>query len=166
MVTLFLLKDSLIRKIKIYLKTYIFSVSYCWGRVVHLHGRPRPGNDPGSHQLPARSDSRHWRGVWRHVRAAGPRSHPRLLDQAQWEASGCSVLICQNIKNCQAQVQSQFQVPNPSPKSKSKIQVQNPSPRSRSQIQVPNPKSKVQRKGTGTGADTIILQATHHHHHP
>ena len=29
-----------------------------------------------------------------------------------------------------------------------------------SQIQVPNPKSKVQRKGTGTRADTIILQAT------
>ena len=51
--------------------------------------------------------------------------------------------------NCQAQVQSQIQVPNPSPKSKS-------------QIQVPNPKSKVQRKGTVTGADDIILQATHH----
>ena len=29
-----------------------------------------------------------------------------------------------------------------------------------SQIQVPNPKSKVQRKGNGTGADNIILQAT------
>ena len=28
-----------------------------------------------------------------------------------------------------------------------------------SQIQVPNPKSKVQRKVTGTGADNIILQA-------
>ena len=35
-------------------------------------------------------------------------------------------------------------------KSKSQIQFQNP-----------GPKSKVQRKGTGTGADTIILQATH-----
>ena len=38
------------------------------------------------------------------------------------------------------------------------------SPTSKSQIQVPNSspqsKSKVQRKGTGTGADTIILQAT------
>ena len=31
-----------------------------------------------------------------------------------------------------------------------------------SQIQVPNPKSKVQRKGSGTRAETIILQATHH----
>ena len=49
--------------------------------------------------------------------------------------------------NCQAQVQSQIQVPNPSPKF-------------RSQIQVPNPKSKVQRKGTATGADNIILQDT------
>ena len=40
--------------------------------------------------------------------------------------------------------------------------VPNPSPKSRSQIQVPNlsPKSKVQRKGPGTGADTLILQAT------
>ena len=36
------------------------------------------------------------------------------------------------------------------------------SPKSRSQIQVPNLKSKVQRKGTGTGADNIVLQATHH----
>ena len=34
------------------------------------------------------------------------------------------------------------------------------SPKSKSQIQVPNPKSKVQRKGNGTGADNIILQAT------
>ena len=32
-----------------------------------------------------------------------------------------------------------------------------------SQIQVPNPKYKVQRKGNGTGADNIILQATLHH---
>ena len=32
-------------------------------------------------------------------------------------------------------------------------------PKSKSQIQVPNPKSKVQRKGDGTGADNIILQA-------
>ena len=52
-------------------------------------------------------------------------------------------------------------VPNPSPKSRSQIQVPNPGPKSKSQIQVPIPKSKVQRKGTGTGADTIILQATH-----
>ena len=35
------------------------------------------------------------------------------------------------------------------------------SPKSKSQIQVPNLKSKVKRKGTGTWADTIILQATH-----
>ena len=35
-----------------------------------------------------------------------------------------------------------------------------------SQIQVPNPKSKVQRKRNGTGADTIILQATTPPHHP
>ena len=41
------------------------------------------------------------------------------------------------LNNCQAQVQSQIQVPNPSPKF-------------RSQIQVPDPKSKVQRKGTRT----------------
>ena len=41
--------------------------------------------------------------------------------------------------------------PKSSPRSKSK---------SKSQIQVQNPKSKVHRKGTGTGADTIILQAT------
>ena len=41
--------------------------------------------------------------------------------------------------------------PKSSPKSMSEIQAQ---------IQVPNPESKVQRKGTGTGADTIILQAT------
>ena len=34
------------------------------------------------------------------------------------------------------------------------------SPKSRSQIQVPNPNSKIQRKGTETGADTIILQTT------
>ena len=34
------------------------------------------------------------------------------------------------------------------------------SPKSKSQIQVPISKFKVQRKGTGTGADTIILQAT------
>ena len=42
--------------------------------------------------------------------------------------------LFQKTINCQAQVQSQ--------------------------IQVPNPKSKVQRKGNGTGADNIILQAT------
>ena len=36
--------------------------------------------------------------------------------------------------------------------------------KSKSKIQVQNPKSKVQRKGTGTGADTIILQATHPTH--
>ena len=48
---------------------------------------------------------------------------------------------------CQAQVQSQIQVPNPGPESMS-------------QIQVLNPKSKVQRKGTGTGADNLILVAT------
>ena len=36
----------------------------------------------------------------------------------------------------------------------------NPGPKFRSQIQVPNPISKVQRKGNGTGADNIILQAT------
>ena len=41
--------------------------------------------------------------------------------------------------------------------------VPNPSPNSRSQIQFPDPKSKVLKKGTGTGADTIILQATHNH---
>ena len=35
-----------------------------------------------------------------------------------------------------------------------------------SDIQVPNPKSKVQRKGTGTRADTIILQATTTHPPP
>ena len=35
------------------------------------------------------------------------------------------------------------------------------SPKAKSQIQVPNSKSKVQRKGTGTEADNIILQATH-----
>ena len=40
------------------------------------------------------------------------------------------------------------------------------SPKSKSQIQVPNPKSKVHRKGTGTGADNIILQATHPPPHP
>ena len=34
------------------------------------------------------------------------------------------------------------------------------------QIQVPNLKSKVKRKGTGTGADTIILQATTTTTHP
>ena len=34
------------------------------------------------------------------------------------------------------------------------------SPKSRSKIQGQNPKSEVQRKGTGTGTDTIILQAT------
>ena len=34
------------------------------------------------------------------------------------------------------------------------------SPKTKSKIQVQNPKSKVQRKGNGTGADTIILQAT------
>ena len=34
------------------------------------------------------------------------------------------------------------------------------SPKSKSQIKVPNPKSKIQRKGSGIGADTIILQAT------
>ena len=34
-----------------------------------------------------------------------------------------------------------------------------------SQIKVPNPKSKVQRKGTGTGADNIILEETTHHRH-
>ena len=39
--------------------------------------------------------------------------------------------------------------------------VPNPSLKSRSQIQVPNSKSKVQRKGNGTGADIIILQAIH-----
>ena len=52
-------------------------------------------------------------------------------------------------RNCQAQVQFQvqFQVPIPSPKSKSK-----------------SLKSKVQRKGNGTGADNIILQATHPTH--
>ena len=45
----------------------------------------------------------------------------------------------------------------------SPIPIPNPSPKSKSQIQVPNtrPKFKVQRKGTGTGAETIILQATH-----
>ena len=56
-------------------------------------------------------------------------------------------------KNCQAQVQSQIEVPKSSPKS-------------RAQIQVQNPKYKVQRKGTGTGADTIILQATTTTTHP
>ena len=50
--------------------------------------------------------------------------------------------------------------PKSSPKSKSQCQVPNPGPEFKSQIQVPNPKSKVQRKGTGTGADNIILQAT------
>ena len=40
------------------------------------------------------------------------------------------------------------------------------SPKSKSQIRVPNPKSKVQRKGPGTGADTIILQATTPLHPP
>ena len=49
--------------------------------------------------------------------------------------------------NCQAQVQ--FQVPNPSHIFKSK-----------------KLKSKVQRKRNGTGADTIILQATHPTHPP
>ena len=34
----------------------------------------------------------------------------------------------------------------------------------KSQTQVPNPKSKVQRKRTGTGADTIILQETNPPH--
>ena len=38
--------------------------------------------------------------------------------------------------------------------------VLNPSPKSRSYIQVPNPKSKVQKKGTGTGNGTIILQSS------
>ena len=33
------------------------------------------------------------------------------------------------------------------------------------QIQVQSLKSKVQRKGTGNGADTIIIQATHHPTH-
>ena len=47
------------------------------------------------------------------------------------------ILLRHEKENCQSQVQSQIQVPNP------------------------GLKSKVQRKGTGTGADTIILQATH-----
>ena len=33
------------------------------------------------------------------------------------------------------------------------------SPKNKSEIHVPNPKSKVQRKGTGTGADNIIIEA-------
>ena len=67
-------------------------------------------------------------------------------------SAGCTLLAqLKMIKwsKSQAQVQSQIEVPNLGPKS-------------RSQIQVPNPKSKVQRKGTGTGADNIILQATTH----
>ena len=49
-------------------------------------------------------------------------------------------------------VRVQQELSSPSP-------VPNPSPKSKSHIKVPNPKSKVQRKETGTGADTIILQA-------
>ena len=46
--------------------------------------------------------------------------------------------------------------PSPSPSPKSQFQVPIPSPKSKSK----SLKSKVQRKGNGTGADTIILQAT------
>ena len=42
------------------------------------------------------------------------------------------------------------------------IILSSPSPCPKSQIKVQCLKSKVQRKGTGTGADTLILQATHH----
>ena len=45
-------------------------------------------------------------------------------------------------------------------KPKSKSLVPNPSPKSMSRTHVPNAKSKVQRKGTGTGADIKILWAT------
>ena len=41
------------------------------------------------------------------------------------------------LRYCQAQVQSQIQVPNPGPKSRSQIQVPNPSSKSKFQIQSP-----------------------------
>ena len=46
--------------------------------------------------------------------------------------------------------------PSPSPSPKCQFKVPIPSPNSKSK----SLKSKVQRKGNGTGADTIILQAT------
>ena len=72
----------------------------------------------------------------------------RPLKSFQMKAcvSTFTIINKSRIVKPKAQVQSQVQVPNPGPKSRSQIQ---------------SPKSKVLRKGTKTGADTIILQATH-----
>ena len=82
--------------------------------------------------------------------AAGP------LMQAMQTSVGVNILQLSFVSAFSTQHALSIIKPKSSPKSKSQIQV-----KSRSKIQVQNPKTKVLRKGTGTGADTIILQATH-----
>ena len=76
--------------------------------------------------------------------------HPLLLHlhlhQIKYQLCDFSFFLYQIFQKIKQQIQNIVK-----PKSSLK---------SKSQIQVPNPKSKVQRRGTGTGADTIILQAT------